>query len=386
MSRLSIVLGMSLTLVALGLASISSHGGEVAPAANKEGTGVQREEPYAESDTLLVQIAQRGDGSPASSSLSARRTDMYQNLNTDMYLGDVQRETEIKDEQVFTEGPAVDSEGIVYFTNVPVSKILRWDPQQRQLGTFRENSRHANGLYFDPLGPLLACEGGAGRVTRTNMQTGDIEMLAARYEGLPLAPPNDVCMDRVGRIYFSSRPSGNTPTEGPTNVNAVYRIDPDGEIAQILKWPQVHMPNGLVISPDQKTFYLIEAHPDADHHRDIRAYDLQPDGTLTNERILFNFYPGRSGDGMCIDAEGNLYVAAGLHALRGSSETLDTRPGIHLVSPRGELLAFRETPEDTITNCTFGGEDLRTLYVTCGRWLLSIRTQIPGAGSYRPSR
>ena len=311
---------------------------------------------------------------------------MYLNLDTDKYLGDVQRETEIKDEQVFTEGPAVDSDGIVYFTNVPVSKILRWDPQQRQLDIFRENSRQANGLYFDPLGRLLACEGGAGQVTRTNMRTGDVEVLAARYEGLPLAPPNDVCMDRVGRIYFSSRPSGNTPTEAATNANAVYRIDPDGQISQILKWPQVHMPNGLVISPDQKTFYLIEAHPDADHHRDIRAYDLQPDGTLANERILFNFYPGRSGDGMCIDAKGNLYVAAGLHALRDSSETLDTRPGIHVISPRGELLAFRETPEDTITNCTFGGEDLRTLYVTCGRWLLSIRTQIPGTDSYRPMR
>ena len=87
---------------------------------------------------------------------------------------------------------------------------------------------------------------------------------------------------------------------------------------------------------------------------------------------------------MCIDAAGNLYVAAGLHKTRGTSETLDTRPGIHVVSPQGRLIAYRETPEDTITNCTFGGADLRTLYVTCGSKLLSIRTDIPGKASYRP--
>ena len=87
------------------------------------------------------------------------------------------------------------------------------------------------------------------------------------------------------------------------------------------------MPNGIVISPDQQTLYLIEAHPDADHHRDIRAYDLRSDGTVTNARVLVNFYPGRSGDGICSDVEGNLYVAAGLQKLRNTSETLDTRPG-----------------------------------------------------------
>ena len=114
------------------------------------------------------------------------------------------------------------------------------------------------------------------------------------------------------------------------------------------------------------------------------AFDLHEDGSISNRRVLYDFYPGRSGDGMCIDLAGNLYVAAGLHQRRGSSETLDTRPGIHVISPEGKLLAFRETPEDTITNCTFGGEDLKTLFVTCGSYLLSIRTKIPGKKSYKP--
>jgi gluconolactonase len=317
-------------------------------------------------------------------SVVAAPPDRYAGLKTDRYLGDVELAARVDDQKVFTEGPAVDRAGSVFFTNVPVNKILRWDPRSRELSVFRENSNAANGLYFDPQGRLLACEGGAGRVTRTDMKTGRVEVLADKFNGFALAPPNDLCLDAKGRVYFTSRPGVDDPTKG--NVNAVYRVDADGNVDQLLAWPAVHMPNGIVISPDGKTLYLIEAHPDADHHRDIRAYELKADGTLGQGRVLIDFYPGRSGDGMCIDAEGNLYVAAGLHKTRGTSETLDTRPGIHVVAPDGKLVAYRETPEDTITNCTFGGEDLRTLYVACGTRLLSIRTQIAGKPSYRPQQ
>jgi gluconolactonase len=138
------------------------------------------------------------------------------------------------------------------------------------------------------------------------------------------------------------------------------------------------MPNGLAVAPGDATFYLIDADGRQGRSRCIRAYDLRPDGMVSNGRILYDFAPGRSGDGMSVDAEGNLYVAAGLHRRRGGSETLDTRPGLHVISPQGKLLAFVETPEDLVTNCTFGGPDRRTLYITCGKYLLSLRTRIPG--------
>ena len=300
----------------------------------------------------------------------------YSNLHTDEYLGPVQVLATVEDEKVFTEGPAASMDGNVLFTNVPVSKILQWSPQTKQLSVFRDNSNETNGLYFAPDGSLLACEGGAARVTRTDAKTGKITVLAEGYNGKRLAKPNDLCMDGKGRIYFTSRSSVEDP-DGE-NVKAVYRIDRDGSLHQILAWPDVHMPNGIVTSPDNKKLYLIEAHPNADHHRDIRVYDLNDDGTVSNGRVLINFYPGRSGDGMCIDAKGNLYVAAGLHKTRGTSETLDTKPGIHVISPEGKLLAYRETPEDTITNCTFGGKDRKTLYVACGSVFLSISTKIAG--------
>ena len=121
------------------------------------------------------------------------------------------------------------------------------------------------------------------------------------------------------------------------------------------------MPNGIVTSPDARTLYTIDVYPGADRHRDILALDLLPDGSVVSRRVVINFHPGRSGDGMCIDHEGNLYVAAGLHRTRNTSEIPDTRPGIHVICPQGRLLAYCKTPEDTVTNCEFGGADLRTL-------------------------
>ena len=145
----------------------------------------------------------------------------------------------------------------------------------------------------------------------------------------------------------------------------------------------VDKPNGVEISPDGTVLYLIEAHGGVNKKRHIMAYDIDAAGNLGNGRVIYDFYPGRSGDGMAIDAQGNLYVAAGLHNLRSTSETLDTRPGIHVISPQGQLLAFRETPVDLVTNCTFGGDDLKTLYVTCGNLLLRMPTVIAGKAAYR---
>lgn len=320
-------------------------------------------------------------GSQLSAS-SLRPTD-YTGLQTDRYLGPVEVLAKVEDEEVFTEGPAVDAAGNVLFTNVPVSKIHKWNARTRKLSVYRHNTNETNGLYFAPDGSLLACEGGAARVTRTDPSTGKVEVLAEGFHGRPFAKPNDLCMDGKGRIYFTSRSSVRDPAG--ENAKAVYRIDPDGTVDQILAFPEVHMPNGIVTSPDNSKLYVIEAHPDADHHRDIRVYDLNDDGSVSNGRVLIDFYPGRSGDGMCIDSAGNLYVAAGLHKTRETSETLDTKPGIHVISPDGRLLAYRETPEDTITNCTFGGADLRSLYVACGTLLLHIPTRISGKSTYRPS-
>jgi len=308
--------------------------------------------------------------------------DQYEGLKTADYLGELKTLAKVVDTKVFTEGPCCDRTGNVYFTSTEVSKILKWDG--RELTTFRENSGAANGLLFDAQGRLVACEGGSGRVTRTDMSTGKIEVLVDQFNGHPLGAPNDLCFDAQGRIYFTSRLPNLDPEKG--NVNSVYRIDVDGKVTRVVHAPDIHMPNGIVISPDDKTLYLIEAHPQADFNRCILSFPLATDGSLGKPTKLIDFYPGRSGDGMAIDEQGNVYVAAGLHKPRKTSETLDTRPGIHVISPQGKLLAFVQTPEDTITNCRFGGADLKTLYITCGSLLLSLPTKIAGKASYRPDK
>jgi gluconolactonase len=310
---------------------------------------------------------------PATAAAPAR-PDRYAGITTGSYLLDHELKTETA--LAFLEGPTVDPSGVVYFTNTRAAQILTWSPERRALGIFREPSGGANGLILDGEGRLLACEGDAGRVTRIDRESKQVTVLADRYQGRPLGAPNDLDVDGKGRIYFTSRLTNRDPNAG--NVNAVYRIDPDGSLARILAAPAIDKPNGIAIAPDDQTLYLIDADEGSGRARRIRAYDLKPDGTVANERLHFDFAPGRSGDGMTIDIEGNLYVAAGLHRRRNSTETLDTRPGIHVISPRGKLLEFIEVPEDLITNCAFGGPDRRTLYITCGKLLLSVRTRIPG--------
>ena len=287
------------------------------------------------------------------------------------------QQPEIATTVAFTEGPTVDRDGSVYFTELVFQRIMKLDPKG-VLTVFREQSNNANGLLIDPEGRLIACEGaGSSRmgvpqtfkpqVTRTDLKTGRIEILADNYQGKPFVGPNDVTIDSKGRLYFTDLPGG-----------AVYRLDAPGRITRILSAPDIQRPNGLQISPDDRTLYVIEANQAQGGARMIRAFDLSGEGTASNMRVHYNFYPGRSADGMSIDTEGNLYASAGMAQLRGTSETLDTRTGIHVISPQGKLLKFIPILEDYITNNAFGGPDMKTLYVTAGKTLYKVRTDVAG--------
>jgi len=289
----------------------------------------------------------------------------------------IAQQPEIATTVAFTEGPASDRDGNIYFTEIINQRIMKLGTDG-VLSTYREHSNVANGLLIDPQGRLIACEGaeferpgvkvtGKPQVTRTDLKSGKMEVLADRYEGKALVGPNDVTIDGKGRLYFTDLPGG-----------AVYRIDAPGKIARILAAPDIQRPNGIQVSPDDRTLYLIEANQAAGGARMIRAYDLQADGTVRNMRVHYNFYPGRSADGMSIDTQGNLYASAGMNQLRGSSETLDNKTGVYVISPQGKLLKFIPIPEDFITNNAFGGPDMKTLYITAGKTLYKVRTDIAG--------
>jgi gluconolactonase len=268
----------------------------------------------------------------------------------------------------FTEGPTVDAAGDVYFTETVFQRIVRLGADGK-MTVYRENSNAANGLIFDSQGRLIACESGkeGARVTRTDMKTGKVDVIAREYNGEKFNAPNDVTIDSKGRIYFTDLPGGT-----------VHRIDTDGKLTRILDRPAIQRPNGISISPDDRTLYLVEANQAEGGARMIRAYDLGADGSVSRMRVFHNFYPGRSADGLCIDSQGNLHAAAGLHRRRGTSETLDTKPGVHVFSPQGKSLRFYPVPEDTITNCAFGGPDMKTLYVTAGKTLWKFQSEVAG--------
>nr|QIQ10696.1 hypothetical protein FLJDLJJJ_00024 [uncultured bacterium] len=288
-----------------------------------------------------------------------------------------QSQVEVAASAAFLEGPTSDRAGNVYFSDIVNQRILKLDTSG-MVSVFRERSNVANGLLIDPQGRLIACEGaeferpgvklrGTPRVTRTNLETGAIEVLADSYAGRPLVGPNDVTIDSRGRYYFTELYGGN-----------VYRIDAPGQVVRILEAPAVRSPNGIQISPDDRTLYVVESGRGANDRREIRAFDLAADGTVSNPRTHYNFYPGRSADGLSIDVEGNLYASAGLNELRGTSETLDTKTGVYVISPAGRLLRFIPIGEDLISNNGFGGPDMKTLYVTAGKTLFKVRTDVAG--------
>ena len=269
----------------------------------------------------------------------------------------------------FLEGPTVDRDGNVYFVEMTTPRIMKLGADG-VLATYRDKSNNANGLVIDAEGRLIACEGAESnrngvktpanaRITRTDLRTGTLEVLATSYEGMPLRGPNDVTLDRRGRIYFTD-----------LTGSAVFRIDTNGTLTRILSSAEVQRPNGIQISPDDSKLYVADSFPPPTNTRRIHVFDLSADGSARNGRVLYNFGTVRGADGMSIDVEGNLYAAA------GSAATKNT--GIHVLSPQGKLVKIMPIPEDPITNNAFGGADMKTLYVTAGKTLYRLRTDIAG--------
>jgi gluconolactonase len=273
-------------------------------------------------------------------------------------------------EGTFTEGPAYGPDHCVYFTDIG-NRIMKFDPASKKTTVFREPSGRANGLEFDAEGRLLACEGantgGNRRVTRTE-KDGKITVLADRWQGKRFNSPNDLTVDKKGRVYFTDpRYAGDEDREIKTE--SVYRIDPDGTVTQIIA--DVEKPNGIILSPDMKTLYLADNNPKG--RRVLLSYPLREDGTVGPGKVLHDFGKGRGIDGMCVDTGGNTYATAGLKE----------KAGVYVFSPEGKQLAFIPTPE-TPTNCVFGGRDRRTLYVTAGRSLYRIDLNAEGFAVYWP--
>jgi gluconolactonase len=242
-----------------------------------------------------------------------------------------------------------------------------------------------NGLLFDRRGRLLACDPKHRRLIRIDLG-GKITVLTARYQGKRYNEPNDLTLDGRGSIYFSD------PRYGPSAgkdlrdrkgriVEGVYRLDPGGKVSRVLG-REVERANGVLVSADDRFLYVADNN---NNHvggaRKLWRFRLGKDGSvdLKGRKLLYDWGKGRGPDGVKQDQKGRLYVAAGLNKPNPPFEPAkDKKGGIYVLSPSGELLAFLPVPRDEVTNCAFGGDDLKTLYITAGGTLYSIRTTTAG--------
>jgi len=292
----------------------------------------------------------------------------------------------------FLESPAVAPDGSVYFSDLTYSgpsgmqagHIWRYDPRTAATMIYRSPSGMSNGITFDMKGDMIVAEGadfGGRRITRTEMQTGRSYILAGLYQGRPFNSPNDLAIDQQGRIYFTDpRYLGNEPIEQP--VMGIYRIDTDGSVHLVAA--NLWKPNGIAVSPDQKSLYVVTVgdlnsnllNPALDAgawSSGVHVYDLLADGSVRYRTQLVAFPATRWGDGMTVDMDGNLYIAV--------SSRVAADSGVYVFSPEGRQLAMLGTPEGAI-NLDFGrGADAKTLYVACVHGLYRIRLLRSG---YRP--
>lgn len=283
------------------------------------------------------------------------------------------------------EGPAWHPElGVLTSGNGSICRLAR----DGKASIYREGAG-TNGLLWDANGNLLACEPKFRRVTRTD-KSGKVTVLADNFEGKKFNQPNDITVDSKGRIYFTDPCYGDRShleikDSAGNIVEGVYRIDIDGKVSRIIG-RELQRPNGILVSADDKTLFVADNNNSVlEGARKLYRFDLKADGTvdLASKKMLYDWKDGRGPDGLKQDSRGYLFVAGGLNKPNPPAEPSTTvKGGIYIFDPKGTFVDFIPVPTDEVTNCAFGGDDLKTLYITGGGTLYSIRTQHPGRVVY----
>jgi gluconolactonase len=297
-----------------------------------------------------------------------------------------------------TEGPTPAPDGSIYFSDIPFGAdnglIMRYDPKKEKDKTtiFVENSWKSNGLKFDAKGFLIACEGsdGGGRaLVRWDIKKKKRTVIVDKYKGKRFNAPNDLVIDRKGRIYFTDpRYLGDEPRE--LKRRAVYRVDGDGKnLVEVTH--HVEKPNGIALSPDGNTLYLADHNNGTDKidpkgppvkpgAMKVYAFPLDENGLVIKgkRRTLYDFGTEAGCDGMTVDTKGRIYL---------TSRSLK-RPGVLVIDPTGKEVAFLPTgksqpgakePVGIPSNVTFGiGDERNILYVTIDKSLYRIRLNARG--------
>ncbi len=253
----------------------------------------------------------------------------------------------------FTEGPAVDTEGRVFFTDQPNDRIHVWD-EGKGISLWLEGTGRSNGMYFDNDGQLLACADEHNRVVRFDDRK-EMRALLENYKGKHLNGPNDLWVSPTGDIYFTDpyyhRDYWEEGHAEAQDARGVYLLSRDGKVSRVSE--EYKQPNGLIGTPDGKTLYVADI-----NDRKIWKYTIQPDGTLSDR----TFFAPEGSDGMTIDQQGNIYLTMGK---------------VWVYSPQGELIAEIEVPEHP-SNVCFGGEERDILFITARTSVYTLKMNTKG--------
>jgi gluconolactonase len=280
----------------------------------------------------------------------------------------------------FIEGPVWHPDGYLLFSDPNANTIYRWSPGGA-VSVFRTKSGYtgfdigeyhqpgSNGLTLDPNGLLTIDEHGNRRVTRLE-RTGQITVLADRYEGKRLNSPNDLVYRSDGTLYFTDPPFGLPKAfDDPRKelpFSGVYLVK-DGRVVLLTK--ELSGPNGIAFSPDEK--YLYVDNWDL-KHKVLMRYEIRPDGTIANGKVFYDFTREAEPvalDGIKVDRAGHVFVSA--------------PGGIWILSPQGKALG-RIVPPEHDANFAFGDADGKSLYLTASTGLYRIRVNIPGVRPAAP--
>ena len=256
----------------------------------------------------------------------------------------------------FTEGPAADAEGNVFFTDQPNDRIMKWSVDGK-LSTFLQPCGCSNGLYFDRSGNLLACADEDNQLWSIS-PSGRITILVKHFKNRLLNGPNDVWVRPDGGIYFTDPfykrsywKRGPMEQEG----QCVYYLSADRKIFRRVT-TDLEQPNGIIGTLDGKQLYVADIGASKTY-----VYAINEDGTLADRKLFCKM----GSDGMTIDSAGNVYL---------------TGRGVTVFDPSGNKIEHIQIRERWTANVCFGGKDRKTLFITASKSLYGLRMAVKGVG------
>ncbi len=256
----------------------------------------------------------------------------------------------------FTEGPAVDKNGDVYFTDQPNDRIVKWDASDNSVSDWMKPSGRSNGLYFDHDGNLLSCADEKNELWRIDMEK-NATVLVSDFKGKLLGGPNDLWVDPNGGIYFTDplyKRSWWEPTDNRIEERRVYYVTPSIGEVQIVAEGTYEQPNGIIGSADGKTLYIAD-----NGAKKTYSFTINADASLSNRTLFADM----GSDGMTLDNLDNVYL---------------TGDGVTVFNSKGEQIKHIEVPEKWTANVTFGGANQDILFITAMDSVYTLEMNVNG--------